>query len=220
MSLLAANYLFNESQTKFVSAAIGRTDTSLKPEVHIGKHKEEKVILSHDNWKEFELHFAPFSQFFDGKIKNYQIQLVAENHLTYIYTRSQFGKLTICISQIRRNNIDKPRFPAAFYFSAASWDSFLRVTALINTHLQYIKVVTPIVRTKIIPALSRAVFRLGGITKEATDNICSRVDNFILSEFHCDELLPSENNRTLLELLMFNRDLLWEHIFEIEMALA
>jgi hypothetical protein len=219
MSLLSASYLINETNTKFIGATIARTDTVLKPEVQIGKHKEEKVILSLENWKEFALHFEHFTDFFDGKLKNYQIQLVADNHLTYIYSRAQFGKSSICISQIRRN-CDKPRFPAAFYFSRNTWARFVSVQPLIDAHLKFISQTTPIVWTKTLPALARVVFRLGGITKEACTDICCKLDNFNMTDFHFEELRPHENDRVLHEILLFNNDLVWERIFEIEMALA
>jgi hypothetical protein len=57
MYLFAASYIINDEKSKFVTMTLARTGTALKPEIHIGKHKDDKVIISHGNWKEFTQHF-------------------------------------------------------------------------------------------------------------------------------------------------------------------
>jgi hypothetical protein len=219
MSLFAASYIINDEKTKFVTTTLARTGTNLKPEVHIGTFKDEKVIISHDNWKEFSQHFNHFTDFIGGKLKQHNILLVADHHLTYVYSRYQFGKSYICVSQIRRNS-EEARCPTTFCFSRSSWGQFAAIQPLIESHLEFITTVAPIVCSKIVPALAGAVFRLGGITKDACTNICAKSGNFNTVEFHVDELRAHENERIVHEILMFNNIMIWDRIFESELALA
>ena len=220
MSLFAASYIINDEKSKFVTTTLARTGTGLKPEVHIGRYKDEKVIISHGNWKEFTQHFNHFTDFLDGKLKQHNILLVADHHLTYIYSRCQFGKSYICVSQIRRNSEEEARCPTTFCFSRSSWGQFAAIQPLIESHLAFIASAAPVVWSKIVPALAKAIFRLGGITKDACINICSKPGNFTMHEFHADELRAHENDRIVHEILMFNNVMIWDRIFESEMAHA
>lgn len=219
MSLIAASYIIDEKKSKTITTTLARTDVALKPEIQIGKFKEEQVVISSDNWKEFSLHIRHFSDFFDGKLKQYSIQLVAEHHLTYIYTRNQFAKSYICISQIRRNS-EEARFPASFYFSKSTWEKFVDVRPLVDNHLNFLTSAAPIVWSKIVPAVARSVFRLGGITKEACSHVCAKPGQFNMNEFYAEGFTGHENERVLNEILLFNSEMVWERIFEVEMAQA
>jgi hypothetical protein len=219
MSLFANAHVINDAGNKSAVTAISRRDGEFRPEVQIVKGVDPCVVFSMENWNELIKNAPQFTEFFENAKKNSHIQLFSDAHLTYVYTRSKFGDQLLCVSQIRRNS-ESAKYPTCVYFSKDSWFKLLEIAPLINYELAHLsKIVIP-VEQKLLPAISRAVFQLGGITCDSAASIMRRPNSLDFLTYKLDEIDFYSSARIFHEIIYYHPDIVWEIIFKNEIQSA
>jgi hypothetical protein len=214
--MFSSNFFVNAKKNKEAQVGIARRDGKLVAEVHLGPVTGDKVVLNSEDWSQLLENVDSFMAFFKGTRKHHHMQLINDHFLTYVYTRSSYGKQIVTFSQIRRNS-EVAKYPTAAYFSPDSFSALASTSPLINHQLEHAASLCDPLHSTIIPAIAAKTFICGGSTKDTCPEALLKIDRKS-PEFYVANIDAFINKRLVLEIVLSHADLVWEYIFMNELS--